>query len=329
MVDLKRLDHFLCVAELGSLSRASDRTRIAQPALSRQMRLLEEQLGIALFARHRRGMQLTAAGEELRKRITGPLRQLNQTFTNFKLMSDETGGSMALGLPPTVSHILAARLARRVAVDAPDLSLRIIEGYAGHLIEWLQRGEIDAAILYGPAADFHLRSEELLMEELFLVGPPGSGLDARPSIMVEELVDLPLVLPSHPHGLRIILENAAIRARVKLSVKYEADSLLVLKDLVESGLGYTALPLSAMSGEIAAGRLSVARLSSPRVLRHLILCTQPDAAPSRAARRVRHLLRDEIACLVSEGAWPAFLQYEPDFVRPRQSPTALLTSVGS
>ena len=139
-VDFRRLEHFLKIAELGSLSRAADRIRIAQPALSRQMRILEEEAGTPLFHRHRRGMQLTPAGEELRQHIAGPVRQVRQAFDDIKNRSAEGGGQIALGVPPTVSYILAGRLARRVAEQAPNISLRIVEGYAGHLIDWLQRG---------------------------------------------------------------------------------------------------------------------------------------------------------------------------------------------
>ena len=160
-MDLKRLENFLRVAELGSLSRAADRLRIAQPALSRQMRLLESETGTELFSRHRRGMQLTQAGEDLRQRLSGPVREIRQIFDDLRGRSSEAGGQMALGMPPTVSYVLAGRLARKVAQEAPNISLRIVEGYAGHLMDWLQRNEIDAALLYGPASDFNMNMQEL------------------------------------------------------------------------------------------------------------------------------------------------------------------------
>jgi LysR family transcriptional regulator, nitrogen assimilation regulatory protein len=177
-MDLKRLENFLRVAELGSLSRAADRLRIAQPALSRQMRLLESETGTELFSRHRRGMQLTEAGEELRQRLSSPVREIRQIFDDLRGRSSEAGGQMALGMPPTVSYVLAGRLARKVAQEAPNISLRIVEGYAGHLMDWLQRNEIDAALLYGPASDFNMNMQELFYEQLMLIGPASSEADA-------------------------------------------------------------------------------------------------------------------------------------------------------
>ena len=308
-MDIKRLENFLKIAELGSLSRAADRMRIAQPALSRQMRLLEDEAGTPLFARHRRGMQLTAAGQELQRRLSGPVREVRQAFENVRALSIDAGGKIALGMPPTVSYVLAGRFARRVAERAPNVSLRIVEGYAGHLVDWLQRGEVDAAIFYGPASDFEMRVEDLLIEPLMLVGPASSTLDPARPVSLREMAQLPLVLPSHPHGLRVIVENSAKRAKVELEVRFEADSFLVLKELVEFGLGYTTLPLSSLSREADAGRLRYAPLSDPPLMRQLVLGTQGKDEISRATQIVVRLVREEIRDLVETGAWRAQLQF--------------------
>jgi len=308
-LDLKRLETFLKVAELGSLSRAADRLRIAQPALSRQMRLLEEEIGSPIFARHRRGMQLTPAGEELQRRLVGPLRQLRHALDDVRSLSVETGGRFALGVPPTVSNILAGRFARRVAEKAPNVSLRIVEGYAGHLVDWLQRGEIDAAVLYGPASDLQMNVEDLLIEQLMLVGPASCDLDPANPVRVKEMAKSPLVLPSQAHGIRVVVENAARRAKQTLNIRYEADSFLVLKEFAEYGLGYTALPLSSFHQEAQAGRLRYAPLIDPPVMRQLVLGTQAGDITTRASETIARLVREEIRELVTSGVWRAQLQF--------------------
>ncbi|WP_030539478.1 LysR substrate-binding domain-containing protein [Sphingobium sp. DC-2] len=308
-MDLKRLENFLRVAELGSLSRAADRLRVAQPALSRQMRMLEVELGTQLFARHRRGMGLTPAGEELRLKLAGPLRQIRQTLDDAQNRAAEAGGLVALGLPPTVSYILAGRLMSRVARHSPNISLRIVEGYAGHLIDWLQRGEIDTALLYGPASDFQMKVEDLLFEQLMLVGSGSCDLDPARPVPVRALSDLPLALPSQPHGLRMVIENAANKAKATLKVKFEADSFLVLKEIAELGLGYTTLPFSAVRHEVEAGRLKYAPLAEPTIMRQLVLGSSDQHQLSRAAQTVIRLLREEIRDLVQQGLWRAQLQY--------------------
>ena len=309
-MNLQQLKTFIRVAELGSLSKASDRMRVAQPALSRQMKLLQGEVGVALLERHHSGMRLTPAGEELLRRVPGLIRQLDQVYADLRSSTGTARGQVVLGIVPTVSYVLAGRLASRVAVDLPDVSLRIVESYSGHLVEWLQRGEIDAAIVYGPGANFHMRVEELLLEDLAVIGPPDSDLNPRTPVSVAAFARFPLVLPSRPHGLRMVVESAAHRAKARLGVKFEADSFRTLVDLVERGLGYTALPLSAVSREVQQQRLKVAPLVHPKVTRQMILGI-PDSPMSRATRTVIAQARDEIGKLVRSGSWQARLQFTP------------------
>lgn len=316
-MDFKRLASFVRIAESGSISRAAERMRVAQPALSRQMQILEQEVGVPLFARHRRGMALTEAGEELRARLTGPLRQIEQVFEDVRALSQAVGGNIAFGMPPTASYILAGPLARSVVAHAPNVSLRVVEGYGAHLIDWLQRGEIDAALLYGPASDFHLNAEGLLHEEIKLVGPPDCDLVPEIPAPLDVLAQLPMVLPSHPHGLRVVADQAAARAKLRLNVRFQADSFQLMKELVESGLGYTLLPLSAFGREADAGRLRYTSFELPGVTRQLVLCTQPGISSSRGTRVLGTLVRREIAALVAAGRWRAHLMYDPaDYPAP-------------
>ncbi len=206
-MNLRQLKTFALIAELGSLSKVSNRIRIAQPALSRQMRLLQEEVGVPLLTRHRRGLKLTEAGEEMLKRLSGLIRQLDKVFDEVRTLSGTVSGRVAFGIVPTVSYVIAAQLACHVAAKFPGISLRIVEAYSVHLIEWLQRGEIDVAIMYGSDADFHLKTEPLLLDDLVLVGPPDSKLESGTPVSVASLAALPLVLPSRPNGLRLIVEE--------------------------------------------------------------------------------------------------------------------------
>jgi DNA-binding transcriptional LysR family regulator len=273
------------------------------------MRLLQEEVGVPLLARHRRGLQLTEAGEEMLKRLSGVVRQLDQAFEDVRTLSGAARGRVAFGIVPTASYVLAGQLACQVAAKFPGISLRIVEAYSVHLIEWLQRGEIDVAIMYGSDADFHLKTEPLLLDELVLVGPPHSDLRRGVPVTVAALSALPLVLPSRPNGLRLIVEGAAAKAKVKLAVRFEADSFRVLNDLVEKGLGYTVLPLSAISREREARRLKFAPLIQPKVTRQLVLGLPSDGVASRATKTVIALAREEIQELTRCGAWPARLLF--------------------
>ncbi len=304
-MDLRQLRTFIRVAETGSLSRASDRLRLAQPALSRHIKLLEEEIGLELFVRHGRGMNLTEAGRELLARVSGLVSQLESSIEDVRGLSVDPRGHVTLGLMPTISHILASRIAQRVALELPNVSLRIVEGLTGHLIDWLQRGEIDVTLLAGPGADLHLRTIDLLYEEFVLVGPKDSDLSPDVPVQVRDLGGLSLILPGKPHGQRAVVDAAAEKAGTKLNVKFEADSLSLMLGLVEAGLGYTVLPMTAVYHEVETGKLRVAPLERPHVPRQLILALPLARTDTRATKAVTGLVIDEIARLVESGVWKA------------------------
>jgi LysR family nitrogen assimilation transcriptional regulator len=301
-MDLKQLRSFIMVAESGSLSRASDRLRLAQPALSRQIRLLEDEIGFCLFVRTARGMQLTEHGAALLKRVSGLIKQLDDSVDDVRSLATEPTGRVVLGCIPTASNVVAGRIAVRVSQELPHVSLRIVEGYAGHIIDWLHRGDIDLAILYGPASDLHLRVQDVMFEELFLVGRADDTPEV-PELPVSALGDLVLVLPSRPHGLRLVVEAAAAKASTALHVKYEADSFRVMKDIVAAGLGHTILPLSAFYREPNEGLYRITRLVKPRISRQLVMALPARRIDTKATVAVCDLVKEEIHSMIASGEW--------------------------
>ena len=302
-MDLRQLRTFSCVAELGSLSKASDTLRVAQPALSRQIKLLEHELRAELFTRNGRGMVLTDAGRLLLARTAGIVRQIDQVRDDIQSAGGPPSGRVVLGLVPTVSCVLSARLARRTVDRYPGISLCIVESYSGHLMEWLHRGEMDLAVIYGASSDLHLTVQSLGRDDVVAVGPRGSGLAERKQVDIGWLLRQRLVLPSHSHGLRALIEHAAAKRKLKLDVKLEADSFRVLTSLVEEGLGYTLLPPSSVRNEVANGRLETAAISKPAPMRELTLASPIDHPGSTAITLITELLRNEITACREDGLW--------------------------
>jgi LysR family transcriptional regulator, nitrogen assimilation regulatory protein len=301
-MDFRQLRTFTCVAELGSLSKASDTLRIAQPALSRQIKLLEHELRTELFTRNGRGMVLTDAGRLLLARTSGIVRQVDQIRDDLQSAQGPPSGRVVLGLVPTVSCVLSARFARRCVENFPGISLRIVESYSGHLIEWLHRGEMDLSIIYGRTADLHLAAQPLGRDQMVAVGPRGCGLSRKKQVEIGWLLRQRLVLPSHSHGLRALIEHAAALKKIKLDVQLEADSFRVLTSLVEEGLGFALLPPSSVRAEVAGGRLETAAVARP-LLRELIIASPIDRPASIATTAVTALLREEVAACRKEGLW--------------------------
>ena len=306
-MDIKQLKTFICVAETGSLSAASDRLRLAQPALSRQIKLLEHKTGAQLFHRTVKGMTLTESGEKLLSRVSGIIRQLEQAVDEVRSSSESITGNVAIGLMPSINSVLAVRLIEKVKSELPQVTLRIVEGYSGHLIEWLHRGDLDISFLYGPAHDLHLRCTGLLYENIALISAPGKLNHLGKEIQLSDIAHLPIVLPSRPHGIRILVDNAVAKAGVKLNVEISGDAFEVLKSLVKTGNYHGFIPLSAVNEDIREGTLEAKTFISPTIKRQLVLAMAPDRKNTRAAQATLKIITSEIEKMVGEGIWSAEL----------------------
>lgn len=302
-MDLRQLNTFLQVAELGSLSKAAKRLHIVQPALSRQIGLLEDELKVTLFNRHGRGMALTPAGEILRARAHAILRQVEDARADLAQEAGTLRGRVVFGLPPTVGSILTTRLVERFLAVHPAVTLRIVHAFSGYLLDWLQSGEMDVAIAYGGSQAAGVRQSPLLRESLHFVTASGSTKPLGRKVRFADVAKRRLVLPGLSHGLRRQVEQQARLRALDLHIVVEADDLQVLKDLALKGLGATILPLSAVQEDVAARRLEAALIVEPLIMRTLVVA-KPLARPiSHAAAQFAAMLSDEVAGMVQAGLW--------------------------
>ncbi|QTO00436.1 LysR family transcriptional regulator [Brucella sp. 458] len=300
-MDISQLRTLIYVAELGSLSKAADRLRIAQPALSRQIRLLEQELGTRLFDRHGRGMIATEKGHDVLRHAQRIMAEMEEIRV---LAQDENAplrGHVSIGMPPTASDILSEPLVSTFQETHPDATLRIVNAYSGYLVDWLHRGDIDAAILYNPknARSFHI--QPLLEEALFLIGPANFDKERGRQITFSELEEERLLLPSIGNGLRSLLEKYAQEAGITLNVKFEADSYSTLKSIVQNNHGVTVLPLAPIREELNAGKLCAVPIVDPVPVRRLIISYPTHRPVSRLARFSGQVIASTVKKLVEEG----------------------------
>lgn len=300
-MDLAQLRILIQVAEVGSLNKASDRMRIAQPALSRQIRLLEDELQVQLFVRHGRGMLITPIGRRMLDRAHRIMREVAQIREDIAIERSDVAGKVAIGLPPTIGEAITVPFSKLIQERYPQLRIQFSPGFGGHLVEWLQRGDIDVAVLYDsrPLKSVHCRP--LLSEELFAVGGPDSGLVLEHPLAFGELASSPLVLPTERHSLRYLVECAARRSKVTLNVRHEVESLATVRDLVRSGAGLTLLPLWSVRSEIVAGRMRAAPVTDPPLSRDLIIASSTDRTMSRAAQLCEEALVELVDRLKADG----------------------------
>ncbi|OMC30739.1 LysR family transcriptional regulator [Mycobacterium colombiense] len=304
-MDTHRLKYFLRIAEEGSITRAAAVLGIAQPALSRQIRLLEEDLGITLFERTRRGVHLTEEGERLRSSTAAPLRQLELAvrYAGSPLARIERG--LLFGMVPATAGVLTAPLAASLGAAFPNVHFHFAVADTDDLVQRLLKGAIDLAVI-NPVSDDRLFFRHLVIEDLMLLGGPASGLSPADPIRFADLAKLPLIMPSAQTGIRNTLENTALRLKVALTARFSTDSVEVTKHLVETELGYAVLPLAACGAEVEAGRLRCTSICQPEINHQLgVAASSALELPREFATKIGIVLREEVARLTKSGFWPA------------------------
>jgi len=306
-MDTYRLKYFLAIAEEGSINRAATVLGIAQPALSRQLRLLEQELGVTLFRRTARGVQLTEDGEQLRATTTAPLRQLElaMQYAGSPLARMQRG--LRIGLPRTAAEVLASPLLDSLSAAFPRADLHLSVGSTAELVEAMLKAAVDIAVIE-PVPDDRLFYGELLSEDLAVVGSPDSGLEPTQPVSFAGLCTRPLILGDEHSGIRKTLENTALRLKLTLNPRYSTDSVHLTKDLVRQGRGYAVLPRSACTREIASGALRHAPIIEPTLTQQIGTATTSQLnLPRGFAIKVSEIIRDEVTGLVRSGLWPATL----------------------
>jgi LysR family nitrogen assimilation transcriptional regulator len=302
-VEFLDLQYFVSIAETGSFTKSALQNNMAQSALSRRVRDLEVELGTALFYRNGRGVVLTDVGEVFLARARGILAEREALRQDMRASVSELDGTVKLAVPPSVGLVLLAPLLRQIRADLPRVRMRVMEGFSGHVAEWLAAGKVDLAVLYKMKASALLDAEHLLFEDMFLISAPDAPpLGVANGVSVAELAGEELVLPGPPHGLRVLVEEAAAKAGVTLNVSIELETLPTIHDLVGSGGIRTILPLTAVSRELQAGRL-VAQRITPAINRELILAHAPHRAAAPVTKAVVRLIRAQISDLVRSGVW--------------------------
>lgn len=292
-MNLTHLRSFVHVAELGSLSLAAERLRLSQPALSRQIHLLEAHLGTVLLHRTGRGVVPTEAGERLRESAYGLFEQIAKVERELA-DSGRVSGRLSVGIPPSASATMAGRLVERYRKRYPEVSLQIVEDLTGAIQDGLLGGRLDLGILYEGALSAGLRTEPLRIEALELIGPPDAGLSSERPVRFATLAELPMILPGYRHGQRAIVEQSAFRAGVRLNTVIEADSLRLLLDFVHRGLGYTVLSREVCAPLLASGELTAAPIEEPPLRRAWVLAWRKDAALTAAAQAMIQAIKETI-----------------------------------
>ncbi len=248
-MDFKQLAYFVRVAEMGSFTRAAKALDVAQPALSRQVRLLELDLRQNLLIRNGRGASPTEAGRLLLDHGRGILHQMDRAREDLDRLRGGLVGRVAIGLPTSVARVLAVPLTRAFRQALPQAQLSITEGLSGALQEGLTGGRLDIAMLYNAQPSRELDCVPLLEEELLLVQLRGRNVAAYETpepVTLRDVSRAPLVIPTRPNAIRMHIESEMARIGRKLKVALEIDGVAAILALVAEGAGAAVLSRNAL-----------------------------------------------------------------------------------
>lgn len=301
-MDLKQLAALVTVVETGSVTRAAHLLRLVQPAVTRQIRALEEELGVSLFERTSQGMRPTEAGLAMAERARRALTELERARAELSPTPDTVTGIVTVGLLESTAELLAEPLVSAVFRDHPRIELRVLTAYSGHLQQWLDDGDLDLSLLYDLTSTPLLNVTPLVREQLWVVAPPDAGLRPDRPVPFAELATHPVVMPATGHGLRRLIDAAATRAECVVRTRAQTNSMALQKRLVLCGHGWTVLPAVGIAGD---DTLSAAPLCEPEVWRSIVLGTPRGRRVPPATQVVARALTGQVHAMVAAGRWPS------------------------
>ena len=296
-MDLKQLEYFVRVAELGSFTRAAIALDIAQPALSRQIRLLELELRQTLLIRNGRGALPTEAGKLLLAHGRGILYQVQRAYEELGRVRGSLAGRVAIGLPTSLARVLAVPLTRAFRKALPEARISISEGLSVSLQESLVAGRLDIVALYSAQPSAEIEITPLLEEELMLVQCRSEGLAEQSllePIALHEVAALPLVIPSRPNAVRMYVESAMTSIGCRMNIALEIDGIPAILDLVADGAGSAVLSRNAVLHSARPSSFSVRRIDRPVLLSKISLATSSLRPSTLTQQTTLTLIRETV-----------------------------------
>ena len=300
-ISLRALGYLVAVAEEKHFGRAAERCFVSQPTLSAQIKKLEDQLGVQLLERNPRNVLVTDPGKAIVARAAEVLRGVGEIVELGRTGRDPLAGDLRVGLIPTVAPYLLPRIATGLKQALPRLRLMLLELQTEPLLEQLQSGSLDLAVLALPFDEEGLDTEHLYAEE-FLVALPGEHeLAEKTELAVTDLDHQTLLLLAEGHCLRDQALEVCSRASVREPQDFRATSLETVRQMVGAGIGITLLPaLAAGDARSSDSALAIRPLRAPRPCRTIAAAWRASSARSETMRAISAAIREAMAGLDRE-----------------------------
>lgn len=296
---LDQLNYFIAAARHGSISAAARAVHLAQPAFSAHISALEQELGVQIFTRSRKGVQLTEAGQRLYDGALSLFRHVDQVREETVNAATSLTGEVRVVLAASAAPMLAGQLYWKTAQEHPQIRLTILDLLRMESDTLVTSRQVDFGLLPNVSTLVGASSEPVLAQDLHLVGRHWPTR-VNDEIDFAELRNFPLVMGGRRNQLRIELENTALRTGNRINIAIEQDSLSVFRSIVMNGPAFTVVPYSAFAVEIEAGLLSATRIVNPVIERTLSFVWHEFSELSMSARAVKNLFRAHIGELLTQ-----------------------------
>lgn len=298
-MDLRGIRYFVQIAELGSITRAAQHLRVAQPALSRHVHVLEEELGVPLLVRLPRGVRLTTAGRQFLDHCQRILRELGRAQDELRSGSTAAQGRVILGVSPTTGPLLLPGVVERMRRQCPQISLKVVDGFSNQLYDWLQAGRADVAVLTNPVNSRTIKITSLISEPI-VVFARAQARGTRRFFTAAELARTPVV---STEAIRIIADEQLQRHKARVRVEAEIDSVEAIHRLLLRGISMALMPVSTFHEDTGAGKLTATPIADANIHRILTLGQQADRRPSAAIDEVAQIVAAEVRALAEDGVF--------------------------
>lgn len=296
-MELRSLHYFVRIAELGSITRASAHLQIAQPALTRHVQRLEDELDVTLFTRANRGVRLTEGGLRLLESAQRILRDVERAGDEIRAHKAHPSGKVVFAVTPTLCPVVVPELFARMRRHSPMIELKVVHAGMVRLEEFLVDGRVDLALLSEMSKSRLILSTRLAQEEMVLVTKPG----ARPREIVapDELSATPLILGD---GLRAAMETLLAGCGIELRVETELNDHETIRLMVQQGVGASILPHSSVCRECARGLAEAHRITSSGIFRTLALGVAANRGASSARDAVAEIVTQVLRDIEAKGS---------------------------
>lgn len=300
-MNLRQLQYFVRVFEMENITRAAESLHVAQPAVSQQIALLENDLGVRLLTRGAKGVHPTQEGTLLYRHAQTILRHVDSTRSLLSKNDDHIAGTVSLGLPSSTARMISLPLMKLVKQECPGVVLEIVDVPSADLTKLVLQGRVDFSLSPDQQPIKGVSTTPLMVEDLFLLTHSSSTLPEN-GLSISSITDLPLMLPSLPNQLRARVDHAFLSARLTYNLFAEASTSAILIPAVRENIAATILPYSAAQPEITGGIISCHSLDT-KLSREIVLCFSDSLPLTPAVSKVINLVKQLIKVVVSESRW--------------------------